>query len=217
MIELSAETRTRIYAVFPEHRRLEVEACLQAECGDNLPLVDPSCLELAQRIRFAVVKLSNGDIDVLEQHVAQAAIDWRDVLMLAGFGEDSHAHLAWHPEDVRYPCPCCGHRVFAEAPGSYDICPICGWEDDISQLRFPTMSGGANSFSLVDAQENYSRFSASRQAAIASVRPPRANEPCDPGWRPIDPERDSIEIPKPGIDYGTSYPSDSTTLYYWRG
>ena len=45
------------------------------------------------------------------------------------------------------PCPCCGYLVLPEA-GLYDICPICGWEDDISQLRFATMPGGANRPSL---------------------------------------------------------------------
>ncbi|MGW2848911.1 CPCC family cysteine-rich protein, partial [Streptomyces sp. NPDC001274] len=28
----------------------------------------------------------------------------------------------------RYPCPCCGHRVLGEMPGSYEICPVCFWE-----------------------------------------------------------------------------------------
>ncbi len=39
--------------------------------------------------------------------------------------------------NANYPCPCCGYLVFTEPPGSYTICPICFWEDDISQLRFP--------------------------------------------------------------------------------
>jgi hypothetical protein len=36
----------------------------------------------------------------------------------------------------KYPCPCCGYLMFYEGPGSYDICKICFWEDDLSQLRF---------------------------------------------------------------------------------
>ncbi len=27
------------------------------------------------------------------------------------------------------PCPCCGCRTLTER-GAYDICPVCGWEDD---------------------------------------------------------------------------------------
>lgn len=30
----------------------------------------------------------------------------------------------------RYPCPCCGHLVFEDPPGSYEICPVCFWEDE---------------------------------------------------------------------------------------
>lgn len=55
---------------------------------------------------------------------------------------------------VKYPCPCCGYLVFDESPGSHEICPICFWEDDLTQLRFPLMSGGANPVSLIEAQEN---------------------------------------------------------------
>lgn len=50
---------------------------------------------------------------------------------------------------VKYPCPCCGYLVFDESPGSYEICPICFWEDDLSQLRFPRMSVGANRVSFL--------------------------------------------------------------------
>jgi len=39
--------------------------------------------------------------------------------------------------NVDYPCPCCGYLVFTEPPGSFEICPICFWEDDVSQLAIP--------------------------------------------------------------------------------
>jgi Cysteine-rich CPCC len=43
--------------------------------------------------------------------------------------------------------------TFDEPPGSYDICELCGWEDDHVQLAHPEMAGGANRISLVQAQE----------------------------------------------------------------
>jgi hypothetical protein len=55
----------------------------------------------------------------------------------------------------RYPCPCCGYLVFEEEPGSYDICPICFWEDDLSQLRWLDSAGGANRPSLIEAQVTF--------------------------------------------------------------
>jgi len=45
-------------------------------------------------------------------------------------------------EDVT--CPACGFQVLAEGYGSYEICEICGWEDDSVQLANPTSGGGAN-------------------------------------------------------------------------
>lgn len=36
------------------------------------------------------------------------------------------------------------HRVLADMPGSYEICPVCFWEDDGVQFRWPTMGDGAN-------------------------------------------------------------------------
>jgi len=59
-----------------------------------------------------------------------------------------------------YPCPCCGHRVLDAMPGSYEICPVCFWEDDGVQFRWPTMAGGANKVSLIKAQGNYQHFGA---------------------------------------------------------
>jgi hypothetical protein len=40
------------------------------------------------------------------------------------------------PATANYSSPCC--RGFKADPGSYDIYEICGWEDDLSQLRIPT-------------------------------------------------------------------------------
>jgi hypothetical protein len=50
-----------------------------------------------------------------------------------------------------FPCPSCGFEVFSEPPGSFEICEICGWEDDHVQLRFPALAGGANKLSLHSA------------------------------------------------------------------
>ena len=52
-----------------------------------------------------------------------------------------------------YPCTACGFLTHDEPSGSYDICPVCGWEDDHVQLRFPLMRGGANKDCLVEHQQ----------------------------------------------------------------
>lgn len=71
---------------------------LVVECGVNLPLwrgTDPQGLE---RIRFAALKLSNGDLGELRRAVEIAKVDWRDVLVAAGFGHDPRAHERWFPD-----------------------------------------------------------------------------------------------------------------------
>ena len=54
-----------------------------------------------ERIRFAALKLSNGDLGELRQAVQIAGIDWRDVLVAAGFGHDLRAHERWFPAETQ--------------------------------------------------------------------------------------------------------------------
>ena len=101
----------------------------------------------------------------------------------------------------RFPCPCCGHLVFGEPPGSHEICPVCFWEDDEAQLRSPTLAAGANAPSLEEAQRNFAALGACEARAAAFVRPAGDDEPRDPLWRPVDLGRD---------------PAAGDTPYYWR-
>lgn len=117
----------------------------------------------------------------------------------------------------KFPCPCCGYRVFSRQPGSSEKCPICQWEDDLAQLRFPRLAGSANHVSLEEAQHNFSEFGAAERRYRGGGREPMDAERRDLAWRPLDPSRDNVEEPQGGIDYGNSYPLDDTTvLYYWR-
>ncbi|CND52307.1 CPCC family cysteine-rich protein [Yersinia pseudotuberculosis] len=53
-----------------------------------------------------------------------------------------------------YLCPCCEKHSFYERE-SYEICPVCNWEDDPVQSRKPDLAGGANQMSLNEAREAY--------------------------------------------------------------
>ncbi len=118
---------------------------------------------------------------------------------------------------LKYPCPCCGHLVFDQQPGNHERCPICLWEDDLAQLRFPTMPGSANAVSLQEGQENYREFGAAERRNRSLARPPLAEERQEAGWRPLDPSRDNVEEPSRNVGYRDSYPlADTTVLYYWR-
>jgi hypothetical protein len=116
-----------------------------------------------------------------------------------------------------YPCPCCGYLVFRQQPGSHERCPICQWEDDLAQLRFPRMPGGANAVSLERAQQNFAEIGVADRRRLGLGRAPLAEERRESGWRPLDPARDNPEEPERGVDYAESYPlADTTVLYYWR-
>lgn len=72
----------------------------------------------------------------------------------------------------RYPCQCCGFLTLSDpATGSYEICPLCRWEDDQVQNGDPEYAGGANKVSLGAARENYIRFGAKDQASVRHARP----------------------------------------------
>lgn len=111
-----------------------------------------------------------------------------------------------------YPCPCCGHRTLPEGPGDYELCPVCFWEDDPAQLRWPSRAGGANGVSLVDAQAAYRRHGTMSRVYRRRVRPPRADELLDAGWRPFDPDLDWTD---PRLDE-VRWPRNPEALYYWR-
>lgn len=53
-----------------------------------------------------------------------------------------------------HPCPCCGARTVAKK-FVYDICPVCGWEDDPDQSDL-----SSNHMSLEDARRRFGERSA---------------------------------------------------------
>ncbi len=102
-------------------------------------------------------------------------------------------------------------------PGGNERCPICLWEDDLAQLRFPRLPGSANHVSLEDGQQNFAACGVAERRHRGEGRAPLDMERRDEGWRPLDPARDNIEEPQRGTNYADSYPlADTTVLYYWR-
>jgi hypothetical protein len=99
MEELTPKTVQLVERLFPPEHREEVCELLARECGDNLPLTGPPTPGAGhERIRFAVLKLSEGNLTKLHEIVNHAKIDWRDVLVWAGFGNSLTAHEEWARE-----------------------------------------------------------------------------------------------------------------------
>lgn len=53
-------------------------------------------------------------------------------------------------------CPVCGKYTF-EKTASFDICEVCGWEDDWYQEANPDEESCANQMSLNQAKEAYAQ------------------------------------------------------------
>lgn len=107
-----------------------------------------------------------------------------------------------------FPCPSCGFLVFGEPPGSYEICDLCGWEDDHVQLANPAMGGGANKKSLFESQlVALQRFPVGVSVVGTTLRAP--------GWRPLRPEEiEPAQSPENGLAYFCAATGDAP-CYYW--
>lgn len=70
-------------------------------------------------------------------------------------------------DGARSTCPCCGYPTI-NGRGAYEICPLCGWEDDgqddvertlPGSPRPDAVVGGPNhDYSLTEARENFATY-----------------------------------------------------------
>lgn len=97
-VPLSDDTKRRVEVLFAESKRAAATQMLVEECGDNLPFNEGQGPVELERIRFAALKLSAGSLTELREAISLAKIDWRDVLVSAGFGNDVAAHRSWMPQ-----------------------------------------------------------------------------------------------------------------------
>jgi hypothetical protein len=96
--KISPKTQKRIDLLFKEKiDREEVARLLIEECGNNLPLLQNLDEHGLERFRFAVLKLSDGELPRLKSALTLAKTDWRDLLVAAEFAEDIKAHELWLP------------------------------------------------------------------------------------------------------------------------
>lgn len=85
-----------------------------------------------------------------------------------------------------YTCPCCGYKTLSkEPPGTFEICIVCGWEDDNVQFRDPDYRGGANKESLREAQQNFIKTGVISEEARKVVKNSVVGIERDPKWVPL--------------------------------
>lgn len=94
---LSPETQRRVDLLFRAADRAAVTALLIEQCSNNLPFLERLDEYQLERVHFAALKLSAGDVDRLLDAIALAQLDWRDLLMAAGFGHNITMHKLWLP------------------------------------------------------------------------------------------------------------------------
>lgn len=77
----------------------------------------------------------------------------------------------------KFTCPCCANLTLdQEGVGTFEICPVCFWENDNVQFENPDLAAGANEVSLNQARRNYLEFGASARTYIGKARPPLPDE-----------------------------------------
>lgn len=84
-----------IEAHCPAKRAAALAKQLSDECSVTLPGVRPEWGELIERIQAGVLRSTRWDPRLIAPRIRLAQVDWRDLLMVAGFGESTTAHVAW--------------------------------------------------------------------------------------------------------------------------
>lgn len=113
---------------------------------------------------------------------------------------------------MSHPCPCCGFLTIDDPPGSYEICVICGWEEDPVQSANPCTGGGANSESLAQAQDN---FQSTPEADLSEYGANGYTR--DAAWRLLNMTERAIF--KAESENGARFPNrriETVAEYYWN-
>jgi len=82
--------------MFPPETRAEAADLLLHQCGNNLPFHEKSDEFKLERVRFAALKLSGGEIERPKEAIKLAKNDRRDLIVAVGFG-GLDAHRQWFP------------------------------------------------------------------------------------------------------------------------
>lgn len=95
MSEITQRTMKIIASLFGDKEQRLVKLELESKCSTNVPGCSDWSNSQLERIWFAVLKLSDGELSKLRSSIELANTDFRDLLMAAGFGHDLEAHNKW--------------------------------------------------------------------------------------------------------------------------
>jgi hypothetical protein len=98
VIALSRRTNEHVAVLFKAADVDDAMRLLAHECAENLPLIgSPATPDSLERIRFAAIRVSGGNLDRLRQAITLAQTDWRDLLVAAEFAVHVDEHERWRP------------------------------------------------------------------------------------------------------------------------
>lgn len=114
-------------------------------------------------------------------------------------------------EQVRCICPCCGHCTL-RARGYFEMCLVCAWEDDDSDLTAHTKDddplavaanmGPNGKLSLAQARANYRRCGAADPCMLGQTREPTRKEarrrPFTRFVKRDSPQKSKVDCPQNG-------------------
>ena len=99
MENVSLKTERLVDKYFTADEKIFVMSLLIDECGHSMATLptgnSKDIAAFLERIRFAVLKLSEGDLTNFERAIELANTDWRDLLVSARFANDINAHNTW--------------------------------------------------------------------------------------------------------------------------
>jgi hypothetical protein len=82
-VELTELAHRKVRQLFSDEDQSEAIFLLEKQCGRGLPFHERAVPQDLERVRLAVLKLSDGNLSELRKQIDVARTDWRDVLCVA--------------------------------------------------------------------------------------------------------------------------------------
>lgn len=100
MLELSSRQELLLKKNFQADSYLEAKRALELNAGRTIPFCGNSSSAQLDRIRFAIIKLSEGCNQQLNNAIELAHNDWRKLLICADFGANPLEHDNWFKKEL---------------------------------------------------------------------------------------------------------------------
>jgi len=94
-VNLSKRTIFLIDNIFDDELSECAQNLLSQECTKAILSCDSWDESQLERIWFAAIKISGGDLDKLMDAIVLSQVDWRDLLISAGFADNLDSHNKW--------------------------------------------------------------------------------------------------------------------------